>query len=92
MSVMHSARNCYPLPSSEDGMTVKECFEDAMQCLLADEGKQPHRYMLSEASVATDMAMFVRGRLAGLRGGSAVAVLRDLALFLVRREVSEPRQ
>ena len=71
---------------------MKECFENAMRCLLVDEGKQSNRYMLSEASVATDMAVFVRGRLAGLRGGSAVAVLRDLALFLVQGEASAPRQ
>lgn len=92
MSLMHSAQKYYPLMLFDDGTTTQEYFDDAMQSLLADENRQANRYTLDEASVATDMAVFVRDRLARLYDGSAAAVLRALALLLVQREVAAPRQ
>ena len=73
-------------------MGMQDYFDDAMQYLLADENRQANRYTLDEASVATDMAVFVRDRLAKLRDSSAVAALRALALLLVQGEVTAPRQ
>lgn len=92
MSLTHSAQNYYPILLSDDGMAMKDYFDDAMQYLLADENRQANRYTPDEASVATDMAVFVRDRLARLRDGGAVAVLKALALLLVQGEVSAPRQ
>ena len=92
MSLMHSAQKYYPILLSDDGMAMKDYFDDAMQYLLADENRQANRYTLDEASVATDMAVFVRDRLAKLRDSSAVAALRALALLLVQGEVTAPRQ
>lgn len=91
MSLMHSAQKYYPILLS-DGMAMQDYFDDAMQYLLADENRQANRYTLDEASVATDMAVFVRDRLAKLRDSSAVAALRALALLLVQGEVTAPRQ
>ncbi|HIX41097.1 hypothetical protein [uncultured Desulfovibrio sp.] len=91
MSLMHSAQKYYPVLLS-DGMGMQDYFDDAMQYLLADENRQANRYTLDEASVATDMAVFVRDRLAKLRDSSAVAALRALALLLVQGEVTAPRQ
>ena len=92
MSLMHSAHKYYPMLLSDDGVAIKDYFDDAMQCLLADENRQANRYTPDEASVATEMAVFVRDRLARLRDGGAVAVLRALALLLVQGEVTAPRQ
>lgn len=92
MSLMHSAQNYSPLLLSEDGIAMKEYFDEAMQCLLAGKNKQTNSSTLDDASVATDMAVFVRERLAKLRGRSAVAVSRALALLLVQEEVAAPRQ
>ena len=91
MSLMHSTQKYYPILLS-DGMAIKDYFDDAMQYLLADENRKANRYTLDEASVATDMAVFVQDRLARLRDSSAVAALKALALLLVQGEVTAPRQ
>lgn len=93
MSLMHSTLKYYPMLLSRDGERAREYFDDAMQnLLLAEENRQANQYTLDEATVATDMAVFVRDRLARACGGAAVAVLRALALLLVQGEVVAPRQ
>lgn len=92
MTLTHSAHNFYPLLPSEDGMAMQEYFDDAMQYLLADENRQANRYTPDEASVATDMAVFVRDHPATLGDSGAVALLGALALLLVQGEVTAPRQ